>query len=94
MAMLRCDSVDFTNGLNFLTDIKNQLQLEPSVQVIGPVPAAMARRAGRYRAQLLLLSEDRRALHNAASQLAWVADKTKKRSDIKWFMDVDPAEAV
>ena len=94
MAMLRCDSVDFINGLNFLTDIKNQLQLEPGVQVIGPVPAAMARRAGRYRAQLLLLSEDRRALHNAASQLAWVADKTKKRSDIKWFMDVDPAEAV
>jgi primosomal protein N' (replication factor Y) len=33
------------------------------VQALGPVPAPMERRAGRFRAQLLLQSDDRGPLH-------------------------------
>ena len=93
MAMLRCDSTDFNQGLAFLSAIKAQLSRDSAIVLIGPIPAAMARRAGRYRAQLLLLSSDRRALHHAATQMAWVADGVKKPGDIKWFMDIDPADS-
>ncbi len=56
------------------------------VEILGPAPAPLKRRAGRFRSQALLLSQDRRALHRALSLNA--EQKTSKR--IRWSLDVDP----
>jgi len=52
-----------TAALAFLTDARQLARLPPRVRLFGPVPAAMAKRAGRYHAQLLIESADRSALH-------------------------------
>lgn len=92
--MIRCDSRTLDSGLAFLSKVLKQLPPSPSVQVIGPMPAAMARRAGRYRAQVLLLSHDRKSLRELAYTVATTAEQQARGGDLKWFMDVDPAETL
>jgi primosomal protein N' (replication factor Y) len=60
--------------------------------MLGPAPAAMARRAGRYRAQLLLESPSRSALQAYLAE--WVAELAKLKAPraLRWSLDVDPAE--
>lgn len=94
MTMIRCDSRTLDAGLAFLSEVLKQLPPSPSVQVIGPMPAAMARRAGRYRVQLLLLSQDRKSLRELAYTVATTAEQQGRGGDLKWFMDVDPAETL
>jgi len=62
------------------------------VRILGPVAAPMERRAGRYRAQLLLQSSNRQALHSllASCRPALESDITARR--VRWSIDVDPIE--
>ncbi len=58
----------------------------------GPVPAPMPRRAGMYRAQLLLSSPTRRELHAAlddAQSLLFALPEARK---VRWSLDVDPID--
>jgi primosomal protein N' (replication factor Y) len=60
----------------------------------GPVPAPMERRAGRYRAQLLVQAERRAGLQ--AFLAAWVPGLRGLRvpAGVRWSLDVDPQEMV
>ena len=62
------------------------------VRVLGPVDAVMARKAGRYRAQLLLQSDDRQALHAALRQLRPALEQSPIGRKVRWSIDVDPIE--
>lgn len=62
------------------------------VRLLGPVDAVMARKAGRYRAQLLLQSEDRRALHHLLRQLRPALEDEPSARKVRWSIDVDPLE--
>jgi primosomal protein N' (replication factor Y) len=52
----------------------------------------MARRAGRYRAQLLLQSTDRRALHAVLARLRPAFESDPAARKVRWSLDVDPVE--
>ena len=62
------------------------------VRILGPVSAPMERKAGRYRAQLLLQSMERKNLHELLHNLraALEADSASRR--VRWSIDVDPIE--
>jgi len=62
------------------------------IRVLGPVDAPMARRAGRYRAQLLLQSTDRRALHEMLAGLRPALEAEPVARKVRWSIDVDPVE--
>ena len=62
------------------------------LRVLGPVDAPMARRAGRYRAQLLLQSADRRALHEVLRELRPMLEADPAARKVRWSIDVDPVE--
>ena len=62
------------------------------LRVLGPVDAPMARRAGRYRAQLLLQSADRRALHDVLRELRPALENEPASRKVRWSIDVDPVE--
>lgn len=62
------------------------------IRVLGPVDAPMARRAGRYRAQLLLQSTDRRALHKVLANLRPALEAEPAARKVRWSIDVDPVE--
>lgn len=63
-----------------------------STRLLGPVDAPMARRAGRYRSQLLLQSGNRQELHDALRRLRPVLEEHPAARRARWSIDVDPIE--
>lgn len=64
----------------------------PQLRVLGPVDAPMARKAGRYRAQLLLQSSDRSSLHRVLAALRPQLEGNTAARKVRWSIDVDPIE--
>jgi primosomal protein N' (replication factor Y) len=62
------------------------------LRALGPVNAPMARKAGRYRAQLLLQCADRRALHTVLGHLRPALESEPAARKVRWSIDVDPIE--
>jgi primosomal protein N' (replication factor Y) len=62
------------------------------VELLGPVPAPMERRAGRYRAQLLLQATERRSLHQLLEPWVDCLAGLKSARKVRWSLDVDPMD--
>ena len=92
LAALRDSAKSAAAALAFLSDARQLARLPPRVRLFGPVPAAMAKRAGRYHAQLLIESADRSALHRFLD--GWVSEIEQLPSSrrVRWALDVDPLE--
>jgi len=62
------------------------------LRLLGPAPASMEKRAGRYRAQLLVESPARGGLQQFLA--AWLPEVEKLRAprSLRWSVDVDPIE--
>jgi len=95
LALLRAESPTPGAALKFLHEahaLAVHLMPENSLQIMAPVPAPMERRAGRYRAQLLVQSSKRAPLHAFLSQ--WVAQlaESKFSKKVRWSLDVDPMD--
>jgi primosomal protein N' (replication factor Y) len=66
--------------------------LPAGARLLGPVPAAMHKRAGRYHAQLLIESRERRALHAFLDDWLPEVEQLKSARAVRWSLDVDPIE--
>jgi primosomal protein N' (replication factor Y) len=64
----------------------------PEVEAWGPVPAPMERKAGRYRAHLLLQSRGRPPLHSLLRRLLPAVRALAGSRRVRWSLDVDPVE--
>ena len=94
LSIIRAESVQPKQAITLLTQAKHsaeQLNLQ-HVDILGPTPAPMAKRAGRYRAQLLFASEQRAPLHHVMSHtLTWL-QQSKEARKVRWSIDIDPQE--
>ncbi|OGA23148.1 MAG: primosomal protein N' [Betaproteobacteria bacterium RIFCSPLOWO2_02_FULL_67_26] len=91
-ALLRAEAPRLAAALEFLTDAaRTGRSLDDRISIFDPVPAAMPRRAGRERAQLLVQSESRAQLQGFLR--AWRAQLGSSRAyRARWAIDVDPLE--
>jgi primosomal protein N' (replication factor Y) len=94
LALLRSSAHRQNDALAFLDVARQWVESQRSehVRVLGPVNAPMARRAGRYRAQLLLQSSDRKELHSILTGLRPALEKEPAARKVRWSIDVDPVE--
>ncbi len=63
-------------------------------EVLGPAPAGMERRAGRYRQQLLFLAADHRPLQRLLGQLPARLAALPEARQVRWVIDVDPPDLI
>ena len=91
MLLARAEARDLTLAEGFLAELRGQLD-PGSSQLVGPLPAPMQRRGGRYRAQLLALARSRADLARVASQLVALAEASPTGKRIRWSVDIDPLE--
>jgi len=91
MAILRCEATQKESGQQFLNECREAFNYQ-NVQVFGPLPAPMERRAGRYRWQLILLASERKFLHAALRVWLPQVTKLKSASKVRWSIDVDPQD--
>jgi primosomal protein N' (replication factor Y) len=92
LAAVRDSAASAEAALAFLDDARRIAGKPAGVKLLGPVPAAMAKRAGRFHAQLLVESPERSALHHFLG--AWVpaVEQLPSARRVHWALDVDPIE--
>ena len=92
-ALLRVLAVDTKTPQDFLQAVANVIQeIDNPTTILGPVPAPMAKRAGRFRYQLLLQSNKRKDLHDLLDLLMPKIEKMKLAKKVRWSLDVDPVD--
>ncbi|HKV96441.1 MAG TPA: primosomal protein N' [Gammaproteobacteria bacterium] len=96
MALLRAEAVARAAPMAFLEAARRKLApaCGRQVQLLGPAPAPMERRAGRYRAQLLLIAAQRALLQQALATALPALYALKQARRVRWSLDVDPAETL
>jgi len=93
LAILRAESRQQEAAASMLRDVRRELQpAHASVEMIGPVPAPMQRRAGLHRLQLLLKHPSRAPLHAALDAACALLDTRRTPGVERWHIDVDPLE--
>lgn len=91
MAILRAEADTMQSSLQLLDTLKPMTKV-PGVETWGPLPAVIARKADRHRAQLVLVSDSRKHLNHLLTGLCQHLDQTKLSGSTKWVVDVDPQE--
>ncbi len=94
MALLRSEAAGREVAEGFLAEahrVAGKMDFS-GIQVLGPVPAPMERRAGRYRFQLLVQSPARGALQRFLSAWLPLIEDLKIARRVRWSLDVDPQE--
>lgn len=103
MALIRAEAQQVETANAFLALARREFQdaaqrARPAgqargvLEIHGPVPAPMPRRAGYLRAQLILSAPERRELHatlDTALPAIYAAPEARK---VRWSLDVDPAD--
>jgi primosomal protein N' (replication factor Y) len=92
VVMFRADALSLDQAIDKLNEIKQCLRAsveQHRVKCIGPIPALMTRRIGRYRGQLCLLSQDTRELRSALREAMPGIELIKSSASVKWVVDVD-----
>ena len=91
--LLRCESKSQEDNLKFLTDMTQILRQHAGdlIDIWGPIPAPMERKAGRYQAHVVLLSMQRAKMHFYIREW-WQQLLHYKASSMKVTIDVDPQE--
>ena len=93
-ALIRAEAKQASKALEFLQQLRDQIavfKLAPA-ELLGPVPAPMERRAGYFRAQLLIQAPARPALHRCLQQLHTALEQAPQRRSVRWSIDVDPMD--
>ncbi|NGP53460.1 primosomal protein N' [Thioalkalivibrio sp. XN8] len=92
LALLRAEAARPGLAFEFLQQLRQALGRPADVTVLGPAPAPMEKRGGRWRAQLLLQAARRPALHAALDHCAGVASELPLARKVRWFTEVDPQD--
>ena len=94
LCVLRAEAHEEPLAMQFLTEVSAIFHqtTQTDVIVMGPVPAIMEKRAGRYRAQLLLLSQQRKPLHQLLDHYMQAISSLKLARKIRWSIDIDPLD--
>ncbi|WP_108652458.1 primosomal protein N' [Dongshaea marina] len=94
--LLRAEAFNAEDAIRFLEEACGILHPAAvsigAIQLLGPMPAPMEKRAGRYRYLLLLQASQRQPLARLLSHTLEQLDKLKRPNQLRWSLDVDPQE--
>jgi primosomal protein N' (replication factor Y) len=96
MALIRAESANPELPLKFLTALTDKVRGRgvPGVEILGPIPAAMEKRAGRYRAQVMVTASARRVLASSVKAFIECSNEVPTRRNVRWSVDIDPQDTI
>lgn len=98
LALVRAEAATAETPWQFLQRVAGTIAVEKDrvtareVEVFGPLPAPLVRRAGHFRWQLMLQSRQRPALHRLLDAVILQIEAWPEARRVRWSLDVDPAE--
>ena len=90
--LLKAESTDADAGGQWLQGLMPHLQGFDNLLCLGPMPAPLNKKAGKYRYLLQLQCQSRGYLHKVVEWLIENLDKLQNNNKIRWSIDVDPYE--
>lgn len=105
-ALIRVSADNAEAGFSFLNTLRVELQanMQKAIQetmsedqanelsILGPVPSPLAKKANRFRFQLLLTSIQRVKLHRALDTVLIHLQSARKTGGVRWAIDTDPMD--
>jgi primosomal protein N' (replication factor Y) len=98
MAMLRAEAKQAEVADAFLHMAREQIEaalksrVTDTLELHGPLPAPMPRRAGYQRSQLLLSATERRVLHVVLDAALPAIHTLPEARKVRWSLDIDPVD--
>jgi len=89
-ALLRADANYPSYPEKFLRALTQQ-RLD-GCEFAGPVPAAMEKKAGKFRYHLIIQAKTRKNLHQAILQLLMQIPNNEWQGKVRWSLDIDPID--
>ena len=89
-ALLRADANYPSYPEKFLRALTQQ-RLD-GCEFAGPVPAAMEKKAGKFRYHLIIQAKSRKDLHRAILQLLMQIPNNEWQGKVRWSLDIDPID--
>ncbi len=77
---------------DFLEAVMTAREPDPTVNLLGPIPALMEKKAGRYRHLAILTARDRASLHRELDKRINLAEQSELARKVRWSIDVDPVD--
>ncbi|OGT74306.1 MAG: primosomal protein N' [Gammaproteobacteria bacterium RIFCSPLOWO2_02_FULL_56_15] len=95
LALLQAEDYELSRLRQFLAEARNTLSdICTDLEVFGPYPAPLEKRAGRLRYQMLVQSGNRNRLQTALTKWADRLESIKSGRKVRWFLDVDPQDMI
>ena len=100
-ALIRTEAATINEAEQFLALVRNIIEQQSAsqnlngpqgLQLLGPWPAPMERRQGRYRQQLLLQSVSRQPLHTILHSSLSCIESLPESRKVRWSVDIDPQD--
>jgi len=103
-ALIRVSADNAEAGISFLNTLRMRLQqaineaetkiadTDKELSLLGPMSSPLAKRANRYRFQLLMTSGKRASLHKMLEQALAHLIVARKTGGVRWTIDVDPMD--
>ena len=92
-ALVRAEASQSSTAREFLELIAKAAPVHKSVDLLGPIPALMEKRAGRYRQLLIVAANQRALIHQSLSEIIAIAESLPEARKVRWSVDVDPVDA-
>jgi primosomal protein N' (replication factor Y) len=92
VAALRASATELPAAIEFLRAARQLARPPRGLKLLGPAPAAMAKRAARYHAQLLIESAERAPVHRLLAEWLPQVETLKMPRELRWSLDVDPLD--
>ena len=100
-ALIRCECENAPQAEQFLVQCKHILMgiceannIVNRLFILGPIPASMEKRAGRFRFQLLLQTDNRNLITQTLQQAQLPMSSLPEGRKVRWSIDIDPIDFV
>lgn len=91
-ALFRAQANTIQKPMSFLNDVKKHLP--NTMDCLGPIPANMPKKAGFYRAQLMVQANSRANLQKELHAIKNKLELIHSAKAVRWVIDVDPLEVL
>ena len=91
-ALIRAEANTAELAQNFLESILNEETYTATIDLLGPIPALMEKKAGKFRYLIIFAAKDRNSLRKELSKRIALAEQSKLTKKVRWSVDVDPVD--
>lgn len=92
MVLLRAEAHDANDADHFLNLFASHFSPDAEFEIIGPMPAPMDRKAGKYRRQLMVQAKQRNRLQAEFERVLPIIEALPEAKRCRWSLDRDPQD--